>query len=227
MLATRSVDEVLEELARHAVTVISPEAACGITLRRDRKPLTVASTDPLADQVDEVQYGEDQGPCLQTLSTGEVVSVADLTKEQRWPGYRVRALEYGVRSSLSLPLIIDGASRGAMNIYALIPEAFGFEARRRAEIFAAQASVTLTVLLRHAHQTELTDQLRDALASRSVIDQALGIVMNEQRCDADRAFDLLRTISQRRNRKLRDVATEMVAAVSGSSPKPSPFRDPD
>jgi AmiR/NasT family two-component response regulator len=77
-----------------------------------------------------------------------------------------------------------------------------------------------------ARDAALTDQLRDALASRSVIDQALGILMDQQRCDADQAFELLRNASQHRNRILRDAAADIVRAVSGREPHPGPFPEP-
>jgi AmiR/NasT family two-component response regulator len=57
-----------------------------------------------------------------------------------------------------------------------------------------------------------------ALASRAVIDQALGVIMTQQRCSPDEAFDLLRGISQNRNVKVREVAVEIVTAVSGRLP---------
>jgi AmiR/NasT family two-component response regulator len=71
-----------------------------------------------------------------------------------------------------------------------------------------------------ARQNELTTQLEAALTSRATIDQAIGIIMGQNRCDADRAFDLLRAASQNRNVKLRTVAAEIVAAVSGKPPTP-------
>jgi GAF domain-containing protein len=225
MLAIPSVEAMLGDVARLSAGVIRPPAACGITLQRDHQPFTAAATDPLAAHADELQYGEDQGPCLQSLRSGQVVSVPDLTTEHRWGTYPARALSYGVRSSLSLPLTVDGDTRGALNLHATVPGAFGDAERQRAELFAAQASAALTVVVRQTRQLELSAQLREALASRSVIDQAIGILMAQQHCDAELAFTLLRGASQHQNRKLRDVATEIVVAVGGGAPRPSPFND--
>ncbi|HEV7824843.1 MAG TPA: GAF and ANTAR domain-containing protein [Mycobacteriales bacterium] len=227
MLATASAEKLLDDLARLAARVVTPSASCGVTLRRDGQPLTVATSDALAGQVDQVQYGEEQGPCLHSLHSGEVVTVTDLATDARWPDYRVRALGYGVRSSLSLPLTVDGDTRGALNLYAPAPDAFADGGRQRAETFAVQGSAALTILSRQSRHTELTQQLRNALASRSVIDQAIGILMGQQRCDADRAFGLLRGASQHQNRKLRDIAADIVRTVGGADPRPGPFRDPD
>jgi GAF domain-containing protein len=226
MVATPSMSTFLEDLARLAATAVTPPAACGITMAQDHLPLTVASSEPLAAHVDEVQYGADQGPCLQAMRAGETVAVPDMAKENRWGSYPAHALSYGVHSSLSLPLLVNGSSRGALNLYAATVHAFGASERQGAEFFAGQASAGLTVITRQAQQVQLSEQLRDALATRAVIDQALGILMAQQRCDHDTAFAILRTSSQHQNRKLHDIATEIVKAVSGNDPLPSPFNDP-
>jgi GAF domain-containing protein len=226
MMATPSISTLLDDLARLAATVVTPPAACGITLAQDHLPLTVASSDPLAAHVDEVQYGEDQGPCLQAMRTGETVLVGDLATERRWGAYPTHALSYGIHSSLSLPLTVNGDSRGALNLYATTVRAFGAPEQQRAGLFAGQASASLTVITRQTQQVQLTEQLRDALATRAVIDQALGILMGQNRCDHDTAFAILRTSSQHQNRKLHDIATDIVKAVTGNSPTPAHFNDP-
>jgi ANTAR domain len=76
-----------------------------------------------------------------------------------------------------------------------------------------------------SHAT-LIEQLRSSLASRGVIDQALGIIMAREHCTQDRAFAILRSASQNRNVKLRDLASAVVTSVTGEPPQPSPpFED--
>jgi GAF domain-containing protein len=226
MVATPSMDGFLDDLARLATDVIAPPASCGITLDQNSQPLTVASSDPLAAHLDEVQYGHDQGPCLQAMRASQIVIAADLATEQRWGPYPAYALSYGVHSSLSLPLTVDGHTRGALNLYAGTAQAFGPTEQQRAELFAGPASAALTVVTRQVHQVQLSEQLRDALATRSVIDQALGILMGHNSCDSDTAFAILRESSQHQNRKLHDVATDIVKAVSGNEPQLPSFNDP-
>lgn len=225
MLATPSVQQLLDDVARLAAAVVWP-AACGITLRRDRQPVTVAASGPLAALVDEDQYSAGEGPCLHSLSTGLVVTVTDMQHEGRWATYTDAALGHGVRSSLSLPLVVDGENRGALNLYSTRPGAFGPADRDRAQAFAAHTATALTLVTRQAKQTQLTEQLRAALASRSVIDQAIGILVAQQHCGQREAFARLRGASQRQNRKLRDIAAEVVEAVSGGNDAPAPFNEP-
>jgi len=226
MMATPTLNDLLDDLSRLATAVLTPPASCGITLRRGGLPLTAASSDALAARLDEVQYGQGDGPCLQALRTGQVTVVTDLATEVRWGSYPAQALAYGTRSSLSLPLAVNGDALGALNLYAAGRDAFGAEEQQKAEIFAVQASAALTVVARQVEQLQLTDQLREALATRAVIDQALGVVMAEQHCDHDAAFAILRTTSQNQNRKLRDVAAGIVESVAGAVPPPTPFNDP-
>jgi len=226
LLSTRGVESFLDDLAQLAARIVEPPASCGITIRRDGQPITVASSDERANMVDESQYDHDQGPCLQAMRTGEVVEIVDQALDARWDEYRLRAIAAGVRCSLSLPLAVDGRGVGAMNIYGFErTHEFRADEQRDAEAFAAQATTALTLLVRQAHQAEEAAQLEQALASRTVIDQAIGILMAQQRCNAEEAFDLLRRHSQNHNIRLRDVAAGFVERASGSAPAPShPFQ---
>lgn len=220
LLAVQSVDDFLTEVAKLAAGVVQPPGSCGITVRRDGRPLTVASSDERAERLDEVQYSGGHGPCLDTLHTGAVIDVPDLAADGRWEGYRPHALKQGARSSVSIPLTVDGATVGALNLYGFRPHAFDAAARQHAETFASQAAAALTLLLRNAALAENSQQLERALTSRTVIDQALGILMAQQRCTADEAFALLRAHSQNNNRKLRDLAADLITRVSGRPPVP-------
>lgn len=225
LLTTRSVQDFLTDLAGLAGSALT--ASCGITMRRDGQALTVASSDSLAEQVDEVQYGTGQGPCLQSLATGQVVDVPDLAAERRWDSYPAHAQAYGVSSSLSLPMITDGRTVGALNLYSRSAHAFADERDvSRALGFADQGAAVLSVALHQAQQAQLTEQLREALVARTAIDQAVGILMGQQRCNAAEAFSILRTASQTRNRKLRDIASDIVTSVGGPPAAPQPFTDP-
>ncbi len=212
LLATDNVEDFLQDLAVLAARSVAQGLSCGITLKRDGRPHTVANSDDRAARCDEIQYGQGAGPCLDAMHTQEIILVDDLVEEERWGEYRTFVLAHGVRSSLSLPLS-DGTP-GALNFYATQPRAFGETEREFAQRFAAEASRALALAHRMARQGELTTQLQTALASRAIIDQAIGIVMAQNRCDADQAFHVLRTASQNRNVKLRIVAAEIVTAVS-------------
>jgi len=218
LMSTESFEELLQGLAELSVRTVNGAVTCGITLAQDGRVLTVASADALAMLLDEKQYEHDEGPCLQALYTGLVVDAPDLTVEDRWHGYPQVALGHGIVAVLSTPLLVDHKPVGVLNLYAATAHAFSDEDRRVAAVLAEQAAIAVTAALRHYDELTLSDHLRAALSSRSVIDQAIGIIIGQRRCTADEAFAMLRTISQHRNIKLRTVAAELVADTSGSVP---------
>ncbi|MDO9378437.1 MAG: GAF and ANTAR domain-containing protein [Nocardioidaceae bacterium] len=223
LMSMEGIDSFLQQTADLASRAVEPPVSCGITSRHGRQPVTVSSSDGLAARLDERQYEVDGGPCLQAMATGEVVDVSDVGSEGRWPDYIGPARTMGVRSSLSMPLLVAGVSVGAVNLYdQRSPHAFDGVVRRDALAFVAQASTALALALRQWRSDEQAAQLEQALVSRSVIDQALGIVMSQQRCDAETAFAILRAHSQNNNVKLRDVAARLVARTSSGPAVPGP-----
>jgi GAF domain-containing protein len=218
LIDTESLTEFLAEVCRYAAATFGPGLSCGITLSREGRPFTVAGSDDTAVNLDEVQYGHHDGPCLTCIRTGEVVTIHDLATEDRWGNYRSDALAHGIGSVLSLPLLINTGEYGALNFYAAQAGVFSAEELRRAEGFAAEAARALHLAWRLADQVELTHNLEAALGSRSIIDQALGIIMGQNRCTADEAFEILRAASSHRNLKVREVAHNIVSRVSGTPP---------
>lgn len=222
LLSTNSFTELMQQVAELAVRTVEPAVTCGITLAEQGRVFTVAAADQLASQLDEQQYELGDGPCLEALHSGEVVDAGDLGAESRWEHYPTIAMGYGILAVYSVPLIVAGKPVGVLNLYAGTPNAFGPLERQLAALLAAQAAIAATAALRHFDEVTLSDQLRIALSSRSVIDQAIGIVIAQQRGTPEQAFAALRTISQRRNIKLRVVAAELVKTISRGEPKPEP-----
>lgn len=214
LASTESVDEFLHDLVVHAGQVT--EHSCSITARTSADPhyFTVASTDHRTRQLDEQQYADQGGPCLEALRSGLPVVVADMRAETRWAPYPRHAAELGAACSMSYPLIIQGQSIGALNLYAFQPVTPDTGLQARAAQLAANAAGALAVALRLAEHSQEAANLRIALTSRSTIDNAVGILMGQQQCTAEEAFDLLRRASQHRNIKLRDLAVQIVVGVT-------------
>ncbi|HEY5358916.1 MAG TPA: GAF and ANTAR domain-containing protein [Streptosporangiaceae bacterium] len=223
LLGTESIEEFVHELAVQAASLVAGSLSCGVTIRRASEAATVACSDDLAAQVNELHYRLGEGPCLTALEDGCLVRSADLATEARWPRFAAEARQAGISSCLSLPLVARDDTVGALNLYSRQRQAFGPAQARRAQRFADNAASALALGLQLASYAALTDQLRASLASRAAIDQALGIIMVRQRCTQDTAFAALRAASQNRNVKLHDVAVEVVATVTGQVPQPPPF----
>ena len=217
LLATEDITDFLDELASLTTKVLPGELSCGITPRRGRGATTMASSDTRASQVDEIQYSHNQGPCLDALATGQATVVDDLASDDRWGGYQMPALGHGAAAAATAPHT-DSEVVGALNIYATRPRTFGPPEPLVGRRFADEASRALTLAVRLAERSDTLAHLQAALAFRAVIEQALGIIMSQNRCTPDEAFEVLRTASQNRNVKLRDIAADMVTAVTGHLP---------
>jgi GAF domain-containing protein len=219
LLDEPDVAEFLHQLATLSAARV-PGASCGLMMRRDHQVLTVTSNDDFARTVDEIQHGRGQGPCLQALHTGRRVDVPVMAGEARWADYCIEALAAGVGSSISLPLTVNGDTIGALNLYSRSPNAFRTSTVRMLESFTRQAATALALMLRHAQQQQLHDEMAEGLATRAAIDQALGIVMAQRKITSTDAFAVLREASQRSNRKLSDIAADLIQAVTGHPPQP-------
>jgi GAF domain-containing protein len=212
LLQIDTLTQFLTELAER--TALRTGHMCGITVRGGNGPYTVASSDPVASRLDQLQYERGDGPCVQALRDRVMIIVVDMAAETRWVPFPELAVQAGVRSSASYPLINEDQAFGALNLYASTPRIPEEELRAHATQIAANAGGALALALRLSEQADLIGNLQAALVSRSMIDQAIGILMAQERCDARTAFDLLRTASQGRNMKLRAVAAQIVAGVA-------------
>jgi transcriptional regulator with GAF, ATPase, and Fis domain len=224
LLDTDTLDGFLDALAHHALDLAPGADGCGVTLERQGRPVTVSSAGPSASKLDEAQYGQDDGPCLQAMRTGRTVSVPDTLRETRWDGYPAYAAACGARSSLSLPIAPRTHTAGALNLYAPAPNAFDDVDLDALRQLAAQATGAIALAQRIADAKEFAADLQTALQSRTVIDQAMGVIMGQQRCTPDQAFDVLRAASQHRNVKLRDLCAELIASITGQPPADDALR---
>jgi len=225
LLSTNDLETFLHGVAAVAAKVVEPPASCGITMHHEGRPVTVTTSDVRAAQVDQAQYDTGTGPCLEALATGLQVEVTDQRHDDRWPAYAERSVALGVRCSLSIPLADDHETLGALNVYGYDrPREFGEDERHRVETFAVQASTAIRLAVQRSEQQHVVTQMEEALLSRSVIDQAIGVLMAQEQCTTDQAFDLLRKHSQNTNRKLRDVAGDVITRLTGHPPvTPAPF----
>jgi GAF domain-containing protein len=214
VLADRTIDQVLAEITDIANRSIPGAESTSITLIRGDKAFTVAHHGEMALEADELQYEQGYGPCMDAGRGGVVLRIDDTATEQRWPDYVPRVRDKGVRSSLSVPLPYQGTSIGALNIYSTRPEAFASPESLQAGLEVAQAiAVAVVNADAHAQLSEQTRNMRLAMDSRAVIEQAKGVLMAQRHIDADQAFEVLREASQRYNRKLRDIAVGIVAST--------------
>jgi transcriptional regulator with GAF, ATPase, and Fis domain len=196
-----TVQRVVDLAAAHLGGVIYASVSL---VRQRRRVETPASSDDRALHADQLQYEVGEGPCLDAIWEQETFQIDDMTAEERYPTYSRRVAEQtGIRSSLSFQLFTDEDSLGALNLYSPQPRAFDEVARAEGFVFAAQAAVALRSAQHEEH-------LRAGMATRNLIGQAQGIVMERFKVTPNQAFAILARISQETNSRLRDVARYLV-----------------
>lgn len=194
------------ELARD----MAPADMAGITMIVEGKPGTVVFTDVEALEIDESQYDSQSGPCLDALRRQQIYRIDSTFDDDRWPEFAKHASSHGILSTLSIPIVARGEGLGGLNLYARRLSAFHDDDAQRMFAFARHAAIVLanTQVYWDAHQ--LSENLSQAMRSRSTIDFATGILMATGGRKPQEAFQLLVRASQRENRKLRDIASELV-----------------
>lgn len=214
-----SVDDTLALVVDLAVTAIEGCDFAGLFRMEDGLVTTSAHSAPIVVEADALQTLTGEGPGVDVMAHGSPVYAADLADDLRWPNFGPRAYELGMRSLLALPLLDKGLYR-ALNLYATYPSAFGALDRARGLLLASLAALALSTALTHEAEQQHTDNIIAALATRELIGQAQGILMERDRITADQAFDLLRRASQHLNIKLRVVASKLIE--TGERPDTGP-----
>lgn len=205
LLVPIDLDEALSRITHSVVDAVPAidHASISVTTRRG-EITTLAPTGALPLKADELQYELGEGPCLEAALSEPVVQVDDLATDQRWPAYGPKAAALGLGSQLAFQFDAKPHARGALNLYADRPHVLDVESRQLSAMFATMVAVAMG-------WAQHDQTLANALASRGLIGQAIGILMERYRLDPDRAFAFLVRTSQDGNIKLHTVAERLVA----------------
>ena len=211
-----TLTDTLDAVAHAAREAVPGFDHVGISVvQSDGTVATVAATSPLVIDMDTLQYELGQGPCLSALSEATLVLAEDLPHEQRWPRYVPRSVKSGARAQMGVQLFASDEPLGGLNFYSTLTGAIDPEAPRRAELFATHAALALS----HARRA---DRAAEAVPTRQLIGQAVGILMERFELTEDRAMYYLVKIAAAGRLQLRDVAREVVDQVTLRARKHDP-----
>ena len=222
-----TIEGYLQAAADMTADVIDVVGSYSLSIILYGKPITVGSNDRAAWDADQVEFDTEDGPCVEALRDGVVSGAVDLATERRWPAWTAVASLLGFSSAAGIPAEVSPGQRIALNLYAPAPQAFDDATLGQATLFAEEVARTLPAAVRIFEADERATQLEQALASRSTIDQAIGVLMAQNQCTPDVAFGILRRASQNRNIKLRDVAAAIIERYTGQPAAAAPaFQQP-
>lgn len=214
LLSTETVNTALELITALARATIPNTDGAGVTLLDEHGDrVTAAATDPIVSRVDGLQYELDEGPCLTAWERRTLVRVDDLTHEDRWPRWARAAAATDVRAVLSAPLVAGNAALGAIKVYAHQPGTYGDREKHLLTMFAAHAAVLLANVGSYEDAKRVSDELRDSMRGRDLINIAKGVLMARETTDERTAFLLLAGMAREQGRPMRAVAD----TVAGST----------
>ena len=207
------IDAALRLVTALASATVEGVDGVSVSLERHGKLTTVAATDDTVKQMDRHQYATGEGPCLSAAAEGHWFHVQSLADDDRWPIFRPLALEEGIASILSTPLVAAGLPMGALNMYSNSERVFGPRQQELAALFATQASGILIDAAAEVTDDQLGARILEALLAREVISQAQGMLMAGRGLTADDASATLHRSARAAAIPVQRFAREVVAGV--------------
>jgi len=206
------LQEQLVAVAGLAADRIAAVSYASVTRNERGAPTTVATSSAVAVAVDEAQYAEGTGPCLDALAEGSPVADPDIATTMLWPGFREAALRLGLRASLSIPLFAGrGTTIAALNLYSRNRDEMASLTAAVWEVFDPRRPATRCRPVHDHGAAELIEGLDRALAVRATIQQAIGVIMARSRGDSQASYLELRLLAAEIGISLGDVAERTVA----------------
>ncbi len=177
LVGGRGLQAKLETIAGLAKTLIADCDGAGFALVVKDQTRSVGVTDAVVLEVDLVQYDTGEGPCLEAIELGNMVRLDLMDVGERWTHFAAGAIDAGINSVLSLPVIANGSTVGALNLYSGGFDAFGAEAEDVARKLAAYAATAIATSPLYVYSTELVEAVLEQIAEREMINNAVGVVM--------------------------------------------------
>jgi transcriptional regulator with GAF, ATPase, and Fis domain len=212
-LSDETLESVMMHLANRAVNEVESWDEASVSLVKNRRVQTFGPTSQKVLELDQTQYDTGEGPCVECCRTGEEAYLQSTSSSNHWSEFSAEAAEKGIGSVFSLPLIVSGQPIGGLNLYSHSEDAKSPQAADMARAYTEEASVVLANADAHYSALDLINQLNEALETRSVIGQAMGILMGQEGLTANEAFDKLSGVSQNSNVKLQELAQRFVDSV--------------
>jgi GAF domain-containing protein len=204
------LDDVLATLSSDVANLLAVDGAGFMLEDADGVLRFVAASDDYIGEVERLQVHTGEGPCVDAYTTGRQVLVDDLDQTTRFPAFAAAAHRAGMRGVYSFPLRVGDIRLGALNLYCTTPGDLNEQEARVAQLVGDLATSYLLSADATERATKLATQLEHALHSRVVIEQAKGKLSLAWDTDVSEAFERMRTYARSHNRRLRDVATEVL-----------------
>ncbi|MFF2344704.1 ANTAR domain-containing response regulator [Pseudarthrobacter sp. NPDC058119] len=223
------IKSVLDDLTAFAAATMTTTTGmpieCAVTLHRRKRTATIGGSSGRAVVIDRIEQSLGDGPCIDALDSGVPVLLGDVSSDPRWPEYRSALAAAGIASALGIPMRLDDDAGAVLDFFAPVSGLFSGQAVADGVRFGEMAGKALRLAVRIASADQRAENLKSAMDTRTVIDVACGIIMAQNNCGKDHAFELLRSASNTRNQKLNEIAEALVNRFSGPGDVKAYFDD--
>ena len=195
--------DVLPKVISAAVALVPGADIAKLSVLENGHLNSIAATSKLTAELDRAQQAAGQGPCLDAITAHTTIRCEDLRNDLRWPRFAPSVTSAGVHGVLSCPLDVRGTTGATLSLFGFKPEPFAVQSAAICAVLANHAAIALI-------NEQREHQFKAALATRDIIGQAKGMIMERFSVDASHAFAMLKSISQESNTPVRDLATRLV-----------------
>ena len=211
LLAEQTVDTLLGLLTSAAGRMVASATGAGLTVAGPgAEPASVATTDPVVELLDALQYELGEGPCMTAWRDRTLVRVDDVATDTRWPRWAAAAAQTPLGCCLSAPLVVGNSALGAVKVYAEMPRSFTPQDEATLRIFAAQAAILLAQAESFRRAGALSENLTNLLRQRDDINRACGVLMQREGVSAEAAMTFLMSMADRDGRSVHDAAARLL-----------------
>ena len=208
------VEDALNEIVQTTHAIFDVDGAGLMLADTDHHLRNVAVSDERLGHLEELQILHQEGPCISAFDDKELVGAQDLAEETRWPLFSRAAVARGMRAVLASPLPYNQDAVGVVAVLSDDPHPWSPEGELALLAFTDLAALLIASMMQGEQQSELAAQLRSALNSRAVIEQAKGVLIGQQGLSAHEAYVQLRDQARAQRRKLAEVSAELVRSAS-------------
>ncbi len=204
------VEDAIREIVQTTHTMFAVDGAGLMLCDENRHLRSVAASDDRFAHLEELQIRHQEGPCIEAFDTKELIGAVDLEKEQRWPLFSQAAVQRDFRAVLASPLPYNQDAVGVVAVLSERSRPWSPANELALLAFTDLAALLIASMIQGEQQTELASQLQGALTSRTVIEQAKGVLMGTEGISGRAAYERLRARARSERRKLTDISHEVI-----------------
>jgi GAF domain-containing protein len=204
------VEEAMHQIVQTTHAIFSVDGAALMLADAEHHLRNAAVSDERVRHLEELQVQYREGPCISAFEDKMLVGAQDLKTDSRWPSFSRAAVERGLRAVLASPIPYNQDAIGVVAVLSQEEHPWPAEAELALLAFTDLAALLIATMMMGEQQTELAQQLQSALNSRSVIEQAKGVLIGQHGLSAQAAYEQIRAQARAERRKIAVVSAELV-----------------